>query len=146
MNRVFSSYEQLVAELARCRGYTPFLEIVTSEASLSPSPNIAIVQPSTIDEIEGGDRCRISSVVTLYLFKNAAKIGQAGRSTLWREIRCDAIEIVCEVNNNPCVLSLSDLEIAPSSRKDKRSEEVGLKVCFTVVSNYNARFRSIQMV
>lgn len=146
MNRVFFSYEQLIAELAKCRGYTPFLEIVTGEASLAPSPNIAIIRPSTIDEWAGGERSRISSILTLYLFRNAAKIGQAGRSNLWREIKCDALEIVCEVGNNLHVLSISDVEITPCSRKEGKGEEVGLKICLTVDSNYDTRFRSIQMV
>ncbi len=146
MNYADFTYEQLIAELLQERDYVAYLGDLDTTTNYLSSPSVAIINPITISDKSGVDRCRLTSQLTFVLAKSAAHLSSEQASLLWRDVRCEAIEVVCELQKVSSVVALSGLKISPYERGNSRVSEVAIKVSVTIISNFDSSTASTELV
>lgn len=146
MNYADFTYERLIATLLGERGYVVYMDDLDSTENYLFSPAMAILTPVSITDKSGGVRGRVTSQLTFLLSKNASHMSPEDASQLWRDLRCDAIGVACELQKVSSVVALSGLKLSSYERGNRKTNEVSVKVSVTIISNFDSSADSTELV
>lgn len=146
MNYLNLTYEAIVADAVREMGYTPSLDGVVAEELRMTAQKMAILSPVEILGREGGVRGRLTSKINFVLLINAATASPNEVARVWRELKCDALEVVEQVREAMGVVDLQGVEVTPYTRSNASYREIAVAVEIKAVSSYTYDSEAAQIV
>ncbi|MFR9620687.1 MAG: hypothetical protein SNH63_05640 [Rikenellaceae bacterium] len=146
MNREIVSFETAISQIAQQMGYNPQVMMEGSKSLRFAHPPAAMIYNSTLIDKVGRERCRLTTKIQVVLVKDGVSRSEGEKIEMMALMKCDALDIINGLSEYGNVVDVTDVEVEMDGDFMAQSDDVGVCVEATVVSNYNVFCEELQVM